>query len=130
MKAQFSQMDWRRVLLIGALIVILIFILNIVLNVLTNRIWSQPDQAQTAIQVSSWSIYVLLLLLTFGAAIWIARTAEKEPFLNSVLLGTVVGVLICILSMAFGSPILLSLVTLVLNMAAGYLGGLLGSRGR
>jgi hypothetical protein len=130
MKAQFSQMDWRRVLLLGSLIVILVFILNIVLNVLTIRIWSQPDQAQTAIQVSSWSIYVLLLLLTFGTAIWIARTVEKEPLLNGLLMGTVVGVLICILSLAFGSPLLRSLVTLVLNMAAGYLGGLLGSLGR
>jgi uncharacterized membrane protein len=130
MKDQLSQMDWRRVLLIGALIVILVFILNIVLNVLTNHIWSQPDQAQTAIQVSSWSIYALLLLLTFGTAIWIARTVEKEPLLNGLLMGTVVGVLICILSLGFGSPLLRSLVTLVLNMAAGYLGGLLGSRGQ
>ena len=130
MKDQFSEMDWRRVLLIGSLIVILVFILNIVFNVLTNRIWSQPDQAQTAIQVSSWSIYVLLLLLTFGTAIWIARTVEKEPLLNGLLMGTVVGVLICILSLAFGSPILRSLVALVLNVAAGYLGGLLGSQGR
>ena len=130
MKAQFSQMDWRRVLLLGSLIVILVFILNIVLNVLTIRIWSQPDQAQTAIQVSSWSIYVLLLLLTFGTAIWIARTVEKEPLLNGLLMGTVVGVLICILSLAFGSPLLRSLVALVLNMAAGYIGGLLGSLGR
>jgi hypothetical protein len=130
MKDQFSEMDWTRVLLIGSLIVILVFILNIVLNVLTNHIWSQPDQAQTAIQVSSWSIYVLLLLLTFGTAIWIARTVEKEPLLNGLLMGTVVGVLICILSLAFGSPILRSLVALVLNVAAGYLGGLLGSQGR
>ena len=130
MKAQFSQMDWRRVLLIGALIVILIFILTIVLNVLTNRIWSQPDQVQTAIQISSWSIYILLLVLTFSSALWVARTVKNEPLLNGLLMGTVVGVLICILSLGFGSPILRSLVTLVLNMAAGYLGGLLGSRGR
>ncbi|HXX79176.1 MAG TPA: hypothetical protein VEI53_11820 [Ktedonobacteraceae bacterium] len=130
MKAQFSQMYWRRVLLIGVLIVTLVFVLNIVLLVLTNHIWSQPDQVQTAIQVSSWSTYILLLLLTFGSALWVARTVEKEPFLNGVLLGTVVGVLICILSLGFGSPLLRSLVALVLNMAAGYLGGFLGSRGR
>ena len=130
MKAQFSQLYWGRVLLIGSLIVILVFILNIVLLVLANHIWSQPDQAQTAIQVSSWSTYMLLLLLTFGSALWVARTVEKEPLLNGVLQGTVVGVLICILSLGFGSPLLLSLVTLVLNMAAGYLGGFLGSRGR
>jgi len=130
MKAQFSQIYWGRVLLIGVLIVSLVFILNIVLLVLTNHIWSQPEQAQTAVQVSSWSTYILLLLLTFGSALWVARTVEKEPFLNGVLLGIVVGVLICILSLGFGSPLLRSLVALVLNMAAGYLGGFLGSRGR
>ena len=130
MKTQFSQMYWGRVLLIGVLIVSLVFILNIVLLVLTNHIWSQPEQAQTATQVSSWSIYILLLLFTFGSALWVARTVEKEPFLNGVLLGIVVGVLICILSLGFGSPLLRSLVALVLNMAAGYLGGFLGSRGR
>ncbi len=130
MKAQLSQMYWKRVLLIGALIVIVIFILNIVLLVIANHIWSQPDQAQMAIGVTSWSIYILLLVLTFVSALWVARTAETEPRVNAVLLGTVVGVLVCILSMAFGSPILRSLVTLVLNMAAGYLGGFLGSRGR
>src|SRR5574340_202922 len=121
-------MYWGRVLLIGTLIVILIFIFNIVLLVLANHIWSQPDQAQMAIGVSSWSTYILLLLLTFGSALWVARTVEKEPLLNGLLLGITVGVLICILSLGFGSPILRSLVTFVLNMAAGYLGGFFGSR--
>ncbi len=130
MKAQLSQMYWKRVLLIGALIVIVIFILNIVLLVIANHIWSQPDQAQIVIGVTSWSIYILLLVLTFGSALWVARTVQKEPLVNGLLLGTVVGVLICILSLGFGSPILRSLVALVLNMTAGYLGGLLGSRGR
>jgi putative membrane protein (TIGR04086 family) len=130
MKAQFSQMHWGRVLLTGVLVVILVIILNTVLLVLANHVWSQPDQAQIAIQVSSWSTYILLLLLTFGGAVWIARRVEREPLLNGILMGLVVGLLICILSMGFGSPVLMALVTLVLIMAAGCLGGLLGSRGR
>jgi putative membrane protein (TIGR04086 family) len=130
MKAQFSQMYWGRVLLTGILVVILVIILNTVLFVLASHVWSQPDQAQIAISVSAWSTYILLLLLTFGGAIWVARTVEREPLLHGLLMGVVVGLIICILSLGFGSPILRSLITLVLNMAAGFIGGIVGSRGR
>ena len=130
MKAQFSQMHWGRVLLTGVLVVILVVILNTVLLVLATDVWSQPDQAQIAIQVSSWSTYILLLLLTFGGAVWVARTVEREPLLNALLMGVVVGLILCLLSLGFGSSVLWALLTLVLNMAAGFLGGLLGSRRR
>lgn len=130
MKAQLSQMHWSRVLLTSVLVVILVIILNTVMSVFAAHVWSQPDQAQIAIQVSSWSTYILLLLLTFVGAVWVARTVDREPFLNGLLMGTVVGLIICILSMAFGSPVLRSLVTLVLSMAVGFIGGILGSRGR
>ena len=130
MKAQFSQMYWGRVLLTGVLVVILVVILNTVLLVLATHVWSQPDQAQIAMQVSAWSTYILLLLLTFGGAVWVARTVEREALLHGLLMGVVVGLILCLLSLGFGSPVLRALVTLVLNMAAGYLGGLLGSRGR
>ena len=129
-KVQFSQMQWGRVLLIGVLVVILVIILNLVLPVLANHVWSQPDQAQIAIQFSSWSTYILLLLLTFGSALWVARTVVIEPLLHGVLIGLFVGIVICILTMCFGSPVMMALVTLVLIMAAGCLGGLLGSWGR
>ena len=130
MKAQFSQMQWGRVLLTGVLFVILVVILNTVLLVLATHIWSQPDQAQIAIQVSSWSTYMLLLLLSFGGAVWVARTVERESLLHGLLMGLVVGIILCFLSLGFGSPILMALVTFVLIMAAGFLGGVLGSRGR
>ena len=130
MKVQFSQMHWGRVLLTGVLVVILVIILKTVLLMLATHVWSQPNQAQIAIQVSSWSIYFLFLLLTFGGAIWVAHTVEIEPLLHGLFMGLFVGVVLFILSMGFGSPVLRSLVTLVLNMQAGYLGGFLGSRGR
>ena len=130
MKAQFSQMHWGRVLLTGVLVVILVVILNAVLLVLATHVWSQPDQAQLAMQVSAWSTYILLLLLTCGGAVWVARTVEREPLLHGVLMGVVVGLILCFLSLGSGSPVERTLVTLVLNMAAGYLGGFLGSRGR
>ncbi len=130
MKAHFSQMHWSRVLLTGVLVVILVVILNTVLLVLATHLWSQPDQALIAMQVSAWSTYILLLLLTFGGAVWVARTGEREPLLHGLLMGVVVGLILCFLSLGFGSPVLRALVTFVLIMAAGCLGGLLGSRGR
>ena len=130
MKAQFSQMHWGRVLLTGVLVVILVVILNTVLLVLATHVWSQPDQAQIAMQVSAWSTYILLLLLTFGGAVWVAHTVEREALLHGLLVGLVVGFILCFLSLGFGSPVLRALVTFVLNMAAGFLGGVLGSRGR
>src|SRR5690242_20540791 len=106
MKAQFSQMHWSRVLLTGVVVVIMVVILNTVLLVLATHVWSQPDQAQIAIGVSSWSTYLLLLVLTCGGAIWVARTVAREPLLHGLLVGVVVGFIICLLSLAFGSPIL------------------------
>ena len=67
-KIQFSQMHWGRVSLIGVMVVILVIILNLVLPVLANHVWSPADQAQIAVQVSAWSTYILLFLLTFGGA--------------------------------------------------------------
>jgi putative membrane protein (TIGR04086 family) len=126
MKAQFSQIQWGRVLLTGVLVVIL----NTVLLVLATHIWSQPDQSQIAIGVSAWSTYMLLLLLTFGGAVWVTRTVERESLLHGLLMGLVVGFILCFLSLGFGSPILRALVTFVLILAAGCLGGVLGSRGK
>ncbi len=130
MKAQLSQVHWGRVLLTSVLVVILVVILNTVLRVLATHVWGQPDQAQIAIQVSSWSTYILLLLLTGSGAVWVAGKVEREAPLHGLFVGLVVGLILFLLSRGFGSPILVALVTLVLNAAAGLLGGVLGSRGR
>jgi len=130
MKALFSDVHWGRVLLTGVLLVILDVILNTVLLLLATHIWSQPDQAQIAIQVSSWSSYILVILLTVGGAAWVARKVEREAPLHGLLVGLVVALILLILSVGFGSPLLMALLTFDLNLAAGWLGGVLGSRGR
>jgi len=130
MKALFSDVHWGRVLLTGVLLVILDVILNTVLLLLATHIWSQSDQAQIAIQVSSWSSYILVILLTVGGAAWVARKVEREAPLHGLLVGLVVALILLILSVGFGSPLLMALLTFDLNLAAGWLGGVLGSRGR
>ncbi|OLB43659.1 MAG: TIGR04086 family membrane protein [Chloroflexi bacterium] len=130
MKALFSDVHWGRVLLTGVLLVILDVILNTVLLLLATHIWSQRDQAQIAIQVSSWSSYILVILLTVGGAAWVARKVEREAPLHGFLVGLVVALILLIISVGFGSPLLMALLTFDLNLAAGWLGGVLGSRGR
>ncbi len=130
MKALFSDVHWSRVLLTGVLLVILDVILNTVLLLLATHIWSQRDQAQIAIQVSSWSSYILVILLTVGGAAWVARKVEREAPLHGFLVGLVVALILLIISVGFGSPLLMALLTFDLNLAAGWLGGVLGSRGR
>ena len=130
MKALFSDVHWGRVLLTGVLLVILDVILNTVLLLLATHIWSQPDQAQIAIRVSSWSSYILVILLTVGGAAWVARKVEREAPLHGLLVGLVVALILLIISVGFGSPLLMALLTFDLNLAAGWLGGVLGSRGR
>jgi len=130
MKALFSDVHWGRVLLTGVLLVILDVILNTVLLLLATHMWSQPDQAQIAIQVSSWSSYILVILLTVGGAAWVARKVEREAPLHGFLVGLVVALILLIISVGFGSPLLMALLTFDLNLAAGWLGGVLGSRGR
>jgi putative membrane protein (TIGR04086 family) len=128
MKALFSYVHWGRVLLTGVLIVILVVILNTVLLLLATYVWGQPNQAQIAIKFSSWITYILLLLLTFGGAVWVARKVETEARLHGLLVGLVVALILFLLSLGFGSSILFALLTFVLNVAAGLLGGFLGGR--
>ena len=130
MKAQYSNLQWGRVLLTSVLVIILVVILNTVLPLLATHVWGQPDQAQIAVQVSSWITYIVLLLLTFGGAVWVARRVEREAPLHGLLVGVIVAFILFLLSLGFGSSVLFSLLTFVLNVVAGLLGGVLGGRRR
>ena len=65
-----------------------------------------------------------------SAAVWVARTVERETLLHGLLVGMVVGLILLLLGLGFGTPLLMALLTFVLNMAFGFLGGILGSRWR
>src|SRR5436189_6251841 len=121
MKALFSDVHWCRVLLTGVLLVILDVILNTVLLLLATHIWSQRDQAQIAIQVSSWSSYILVILLTVGGAAWGARKVGREAPLHGFLVGLIVAPVLLILSVGCGRRLLMSLLPLGLTLAAGWL---------
>ena len=139
MIAQFSHLHWGRVLLTGVLIVILVVILNTVLPVI-GWVWHTTDRL-LFYQVVTWSSLVLELLVIGGGALWVARKVERAAPLHGLLVGLVAALLLLFFSpdvtnFFHGSYpgkldlLVRALVSFVLRAAAGWLGGVLGSRGR
>ena len=133
MKAHFSHVHWGRILLTGVLIVIL----NTVLFVLANNLWGSASQSESVFQVNYWGTSLLAILLTVGGAIWVARTVEREAPLHGLLVGLVAALVLFIGSPAITGAyrgrldlLMVALLTFFLMVAAGWLGGVLGSRGR
>ncbi len=130
MKAQFSHVQWGRVLQAGILVVILDFILGLVWGLLA-------IQAHIAFQVFIWGTYILEFLLIVGGGIWVARKVESAAPLHGFLVGLIVALISFLFSFcslfsgqSFGSFVLVVLGYFVLDVAGGWLGGVLGSRGR
>jgi len=130
LKVQLSHPHWGRIFLTGLLVVILDIILNTVLFWIVALIWSQPNQQLMVLQFDFWSTFVLQLLLTVGGGVWIARKLEREAPLHGLLMGLVIALIFSPFSLGFRTPALGNLVGFVLTVAAGWLGGVLGSRGR
>ena len=139
MKAHFAHVHWGRVLLTDVLVIILVVILNTVLPVI-GYVWHTTDR-QLFYQVVTWSTSLLAILVTGGAAVWVARKVERAAPLHGFLLG-----LVAALILLFFSPdvtnffqgayrgkldlLVRALLTFFLLVAAGWLGGILGSRWR
>ncbi len=130
MKAHFSQVQWGRVLWTSILVVIPLLILDLIMFTLAFHIWSMPDQLLIVAQVASWISYMLTILLTFGCGVLVARKVAREPQLHGLLLGLVVALIRFVLGPVFGGEsVLVRILIFVLIIAAGWLGGVLGSRG-
>lgn len=129
MKVQLSHLHWGRIILTGVLVFILVVILNTVLIWLVGLV-VQPDQYLSVVQIVSWGTFVLQLLLIVGGGVWIARQVERAAPLHGLLMGLFITLIFLSFSMAFRTSALVDLVGFVLTVAAGWLGGVLGSRGR
>jgi putative membrane protein (TIGR04086 family) len=132
MNAQFSQVHWGRVLLIGVLLVVLIFILNLVLSsfFLAFLNWGRLDP-YISIQVFTLITNVLVVLLTVYCALRVARKVESAAPLHGLLVGLVAALILFLVGLIFsGGFDLMAIVPYVLMVAAGWLGGVLGRRRR
>ncbi len=72
----------------------------------------------------------LQLLLTVGGGVWIGRKVEKDAPLQGLLMGLIIALIFLPFSFSSVLPALMTPVGFVLTIAAGWLGGVLGSRGR
>jgi putative membrane protein (TIGR04086 family) len=132
LNTQFSQVHWGRVLLIGVLLAILILILNLVLSFLLLAFlnWGHLDP-HSAIQVFPLILAFLAILLTGYGALRVASNVESAAPLHGFLVGLVAALIYFLIGLASSRGLdLVALVPFVLMVAAGWLGGVLGSRVR
>lgn len=131
MKVHLSQVQWGRVLLASILVVILTIFMNYVVFLFVLLIWGQTKHLPVFFLDGICSSSVLIILLTLIFALWVARKVEREPRLHGFLIGFIAALLLFLISSGFrGEFALLTLITTILTIEAGWLGGILGSRGR
>jgi cellobiose-specific phosphotransferase system component IIC len=138
MKAHFSSVHWGRVLLTGVLVIILVLIFNSVVFLLASNGWGRYE---IAYQVTSWSTSIVAILLAGGCALLVARKVEREAPLHGLFVGLVAALILSIFNPDIANffqgayrgridLLVRALGTFLLMVAAGWLGGVLGSRGR
>ena len=129
-KAQLVQVRWDLVLKTSILVYILTFIFGIGLSLLLPAVlnWGRVD-AQNAVQAVSLITPLLVIVVTGYGAWRVARKVEHAALLQGFLVGVVVAILSFLLDVAFSMRIdPVGLVLYALMVAAGLLGGILGSR--
>ena len=127
MKAQLLHLQWGRAFLTAVLVLILVIIFSAVLDWVSGHIWTQPDQQLILEQLLFWGTLVLQLLLTVGGGLWLARNVEREPPLHGLLMGLFTALIFLPFSISFKDTALMVPINFVLTIAAGWLGGFLGS---
>ena len=130
MRAQLLHLQWGRAFLTALLVVILVIIFSAVLDLVAIHIWSQPNQEPTFRTVVFWGTLVLQLLLTVVCGLWLAGNVERKAPLHGLLMGLFSALFFITFSISFKDTTLVVAISFVLTVAAGWLGGVLGSRGQ
>jgi putative membrane protein (TIGR04086 family) len=129
-KARLAQLQWGLVLATALLIYLLTFLLGIGLSVFLSALFSRSlpasDAAAEAISVIST---VLVIVVTGGGAWWATRRLDRAAPLHGFLIGLVVALISAVLDVGFSRALTpIGLLLYGLMIAAGWLGGLVGSR--
>jgi hypothetical protein len=132
MKDQLMTLRWGRVLLASVLVVILTIFLNYVVFLCVLLIWGQIKQRAPVIFLNgASSSSLLVILLTFAAALWVAHTAERNPQLHGFLVGLLAALLLFLVTSGYrGEFVFVAVLTTLLTIEAGWFGGFLVSRRR
>ena len=130
MKAQLLHLQWGRAFLTALLVLILVIIFSAVLDWVAVHVWTQPDQQLMLVQFLYWGTFVLQLMLTVVCGLWLAGNVERKAPLHGLLMGLFTALFFLTFSISFRDTTLVAAISFVLTVAAGWLGGVLGSRGR
>ena len=132
MKARLMKVRWGRVLLASVLTVILTIFLNYLVYLFVLLIWVQAKQAIPVFFLNGTvSSSILIILLTFAAAWWVAHTVASELQLHGFLTGVTTALLLFLSTSGFrGEFVLIGVLTIILTIEAGWLAGFLVSRRR
>jgi hypothetical protein len=130
MKNQLMNVQWGRVLLVSVLVVILTIFLNYVLFLFVFLIWGQIKQRTPVIFLNgATSSSLLVILLTFVAALLVAHTVERERQLHGLLIGLITAILLFLITSGYrGEFVFVAVLTTLLTIEAGWFGGFLASR--
>ena len=79
--------------------------LNTVLVLLAIRVWGLSTHIDSVYQVTSWSTFILAILLTVVGAVWVALKSEREAPLHGLLVGLVAALMLLILNPDFTNEI-------------------------
>jgi hypothetical protein len=136
MNVQLSQIKWGRVAwtvltVYGASFLLVFLIVTAYAASLAFQAPGAPDQAMIqafANQYAPWLGSGSLILFTFLGAMWLARFVRTDVELHGLALGVIVG-LVNLIFEGIGAFSLVALVTTVLVVAGGWLGGRMAMRG-
>jgi putative membrane protein (TIGR04086 family) len=132
MKARLSRVHWDLVVKTAVLVYIMTFILGLALSfpLLAFLNWSRLDPQSAFLASSLISAFFVIVVTGYGA-LRVARRVEGTTLLHGFLVGLLVALISLLLDVLFIRAIeLVGLGLYVLMVAAGLLGGVLGSRRR
>ena len=135
MNAQLSQIRWWRVTwtaltVYGASFLLVFLSITAYASYLAFQVRGAPDQTMIqsfANQYAPWLGLISLILFTFLGAMWLARFVRMDIQLHGLVLGVIVS-LVNLVFEGTGAFSLTALLTTVLVIGAGWLGGRLTTR--
>lgn len=129
MKVPLTKVQWGRVLLASILVVILTIFLNYIVFLLVLMLWGPTKQLPVVFLNGALSSSILMILLTFVFAIWVALAVKRQPQLHGFLVGLIASLLLFLVTSGFrGEYVFLAVIATVLTIEAGWLGGFLVNR--
>jgi len=127
--ARIAQVHWTLVVTTAILIYLVTLILGVALSFPLLAILNGSHlSSSSALQVSSLVTTFLVIVVTGFGALMVARRSGREALLHGFLVGLVIALLSLLLDLLFHRALeMAGLVLYILMVAAGALGGVLGS---